>query len=65
MSLLCKNTTIKMIWVVVFKNDLPESFNTKISCQLFDYKIFFVNSQRENTNSKGDDVLKNRMKRLF
>ena len=59
MRLLCKNTTIKMIWVVVFKNDLPESFNTNISRQLFDYKITFVNSQRENTNSKGDFVLKN------
>ena len=45
-----------MVWVVIFKK---ESFNTNISHQLFD-KITFVNSQRENTNSKGDFVLKNR-----
>ena len=35
---------------------LPESFHTNISHQLFYYKITFVNSQRENTNSKGDFV---------
>ena len=39
---------------------IPESFNTNISHQLFDYKIAFVSSQLENTNSKGDFVLKNR-----
>ena len=30
-----------------------------ISHQLFDYKINLLNLQRENTNSKGDLVLKN------
>ena len=35
----------------------PESFNTIISHQLFDYTITFVNSQRWNTNSKGNFVL--------
>ena len=35
-----------------------ESINTNISHQLFDYKITLVNSQ--NTNSKGDFLLKNR-----
>ena len=39
---------------------IPESFKTNISQQLFFfYKITYVNSQRENTNSKGDFVLKN------
>ena len=38
---------------------IPESFNTKISHQLFDFKITFVNSHSENKNSKGDFVLKN------
>ena len=39
---------------------IPESFKTNISHQLFFfYKITYVNSQRENTNSKGDFVLKN------
>ena len=38
----------------------PESFNTNISQQLFDYKITFVNSQLKNTNWKDDFVLKNR-----
>ena len=35
---------------------IPESFNTNISHQPFDYTITFVNSQsqHENTNSKGD-----------
>ena len=37
---------------------IPESFNTNISHQRFDYKVTFVNSQLENTNSKGDFVLK-------
>ena len=31
-----------------------------ISYQLFGYKINFVNTQHEKTNSKGDFVLKNR-----
>ena len=39
---------------------IPESFNTNIAHQLFDYTIIFVNSQCENTNLKGDSVLKNR-----
>ena len=34
-------------------------FNKKISHHLFDYKITFVNSQREKTNSKSDFVFKN------
>ena len=34
--------------------------NINISHQLFDYKIFFVNSQVESTNSNVDFVLKNR-----
>ena len=34
--------------------------NTIISYHLFNYKITFVNSQRENTNSKGGSVLKSR-----
>ena len=38
---------------------IPESFNTNISHQLFDYKITFVNSHRY-INSKGNFVLKNR-----
>ena len=33
-----------------------------ISHQLFDYTINFVNSQRENTNSKSDFVLKTLIK---
>ena len=35
-------------------------FDKNISNKLFDNKITFVNSQCENTNSKGDFVLKNR-----
>ena len=31
---------------------ITESFDTNISHKLFDYKIIFVNSQYENTNSK-------------
>ena len=38
---------------------IPESFNTNILHQRFDYKITFVNSQLENPNSKGDFGLKN------
>ena len=41
---------------------IPESFNTNISQQFFYYKITFVNSQRENTNSKGDFVLNKNFK---
>ena len=39
---------------------IPKSFNTNISHQLFDdkQKITFVNTQHENTNSKGDLVLR-------
>ena len=40
-----------------------ESFNTNISYQLFDYKITFVNSQLEKTNSKDDFELKNLFER--
>ena len=41
-------------------NCIPESFNTNIPHQLLDYKITFVISQFENSNSKGDFVIKNR-----
>ena len=37
---------------------IPESFNTNISHQIFDYTITFLNKQHLNTNSKGDFVLK-------
>ena len=36
----------------------PESFNTNISYQPFDYTITFLNQQHKNTNSKHDFVLK-------
>ena len=39
---------------------IPESFNTNILHHLFNTKITPVDLQRENTNSKGDFVLKNR-----
>ena len=39
---------------------IPESFNTNISHQIFDYTTTFVNFQHQNTNLKGDIVLKNR-----
>ena len=45
--------------------DLPESFNTNISHQLFDYTIIFLNSQNKNTNSKGDFVHKTGFKLSF
>ena len=32
---------------------MPESFNTNISHQIFNYKTTFVNSQHKHTNSKG------------
>ena len=38
---------------------IPESFNTNISYQLFQYTIIFVNSHSQNTISKGNFVLKN------
>ena len=38
---------------------IPESFNTNISHQIFDYAITFLNSQNQNENSKDDFVLKN------
>ena len=44
---------------------MPKSFNTNILHQLFDFKRTFVNSQHENTDSKGDFVLKKGFKRLF
>ena len=47
----CHTTIFK--WVCI-----PESFNTNISHQLFDYTITFVNSQHKKTNSKGDFVPK-------
>ena len=36
---------------------LPESFNTNISYQHFDYIITFVNLQHKNKNSKGEFAL--------
>ena len=39
---------------------ISKSFNTNISHQVFGYKITFVNSQREDTYSKGYFVLKTR-----
>ena len=39
---------------------IPESFNTNISHQLFNYKITFMNSRNKNPNSKDAFVLKNR-----
>ena len=41
---------------------IPESFNTNISHQLFDYTITLVNSQHKNTNSKDDSVHRNWVK---
>ena len=38
----------------------PESFNMNISHLFFYYKITFVKSQRENSKSKGDFVIKKR-----
>ena len=38
---------------------VPESFNKNILNQLIDYKITFVNSLLENTNSKGDFIPEN------
>ena len=47
-------------YLISFKNVcIPESFNTNISQHLFDYTITVANSQHQNTNSKGDFVLKN------
>ena len=37
---------------------ITESLNMNISHQLFEYKITFAHSQLENTNSKGDFVVK-------
>ena len=34
---------------------IPESFNTNISLQLFNYKITLVYSQHWNANSKDDN----------
>ena len=42
----------------VTKIFIPESFNTNISHQLFNYKITFVNSRHEDANSEGDFVVK-------
>ena len=39
---------------------LPEIFNTNVSQQFFLCKITTMNLQHQNTNSKGDFVLKNR-----
>ena len=64
MFLELKNTTFQSITSKILHFVTPliitERFNTNISHQLFDYRITFMNSQCENTNSKGDFVLKNR-----
>ena len=66
---------VSLLWLVEKKNSrtninkilfgkgfcIQESFNTNISHQFFDYKITFVDSKCENTNSKDDIVLKNRV----
>ena len=44
---------------------IPESFITNISHQVFDYKITFVYSQRKNTNSKRNFVLKTGLEHSF
>ena len=44
---------------------IPESFNTNIEHQLFDYKITFVNSKHENMISKGNLYSKTGFKRSF
>ena len=41
---------------------IPKSFNINILQELLVYKITLVNSQHEKTNSKGDLVLKIRVK---
>ena len=43
---------------ILYNLRIPESFNTNISHQFFDYKKTLVNSQRKKTNSKSDFVLK-------
>ena len=63
---------MSVVYVCIIQNKLnnniyciQESFNTNISLQLFEYKITFVNSYLENTNSKGDFVLKNWFESFF
>ena len=52
--------------LITFVFCLPESFNTNISHQLFDYKITFVNSQHESSQiPKVILCSKTRFKRLF
>ena len=53
-----ENEVVKIV-IKINAFQTGHSFNTSISHQLFDNKITLVNSQRENTNSKGDFVLKN------
>ena len=43
---------------------IPESFNTNISHQLFDYTITFVNLQHQNTNYKGSFTNRHFMKNV-
>ena len=38
---------------------IQESFNVNNFYQIFVYKLTFVNSQPENTNSKGDCIFRN------
>ena len=45
----------KQKYILVYQIALIRTFHTR-----FDYKITFVNSQHEETNSKGDFILKNR-----
>ena len=44
---------------------VPESFNTNISHELFDYTITFLNSHRLNTNLKSTIVNKTGFNRPF
>ena len=57
------NNIIIIIQALIYIYCIPERFNINISHQLLDYKIVFVNSQNENTNSKGDLYSKTGLKR--
>ena len=55
------NFLFYFFWLDTFYHNffcIPESFNTNISHQSFDYKITLLNLKRKNTNSKVDFVLK-------
>ena len=50
---LVRENSVKQYIVFYQTVCIPESFNTNILHQLFDYTITLVNSQRQNTNSNG------------